>query len=151
MDTSDREPDPLKETIPPESGLPRESGPVRSYRWEWGREEDRRPKLPWIGVFLVVFGGLLLIDQATPQYLTVSNLIVVAAGLAFLILWRCARARSRVRGRVPHASRDPGSPAEPQLRAPERPRHAVLRRGVLFVAFVRATRGGGIGWQAVIG
>ncbi len=57
MDTSDREPDPLKDTIPPESG------PVRAYGWEWGREEDRRPQLPWIGVFLVVFGGLLLVDR----------------------------------------------------------------------------------------
>ncbi len=152
MDTSDREPDPLKETIPPESGPPRESGPVRSYRWEWGREEDRRPKLPWIGVFLVVFGGLLLVDQATPQYLTVSNLIVVAAGLAFLILWLLRKGTfSLYAGAFLTASAIPGLLQSLNYAPPSGLGTLCYGAAFLFVAFVRATRGGGIGWQAVIG
>ena len=42
--------------------------PVRVYGWNWGAEEDSRPGLPWIGVFLAVFGLLLLIDRLLPQY-----------------------------------------------------------------------------------
>ena len=29
--------------------------------WGWNRVVDDRPHLPWFGVFLVLFGGLLLI------------------------------------------------------------------------------------------
>ena len=40
---------------------------VRVYHWEWGPDDTRRPGLPWIGIFLLVFGGLLLIQQLVPQ------------------------------------------------------------------------------------
>ena len=51
MDTSDREPDPLGNAA---ATPPPKAGGVRSYGWEWGRDEDRQPQLPWIGIFLVV-------------------------------------------------------------------------------------------------
>jgi hypothetical protein len=40
---------------------------ARVYSWEWGTgrgsgEQGRRPGLPWIGIFLLVFGGLLLLQ-----------------------------------------------------------------------------------------
>ena len=146
MDTPEREPDPLKDTIPPETGG------IRSYGWQWGREEDRRPRLPWIGVFLVVFGGLLLIDQALPQFFTASNLIVLAAGLAFLILWLLRRGTFALyAGAFLTASAIPGVLAT--LNYPPPGGLGTLCYGVafLFIAFVRATRGGGVGWQAVIG
>ena len=54
MDTPDREPEPIKNTIPPQQGQ------VHVFGWEWGREEDRRPQLPWIGIFIMVYGVLLL-------------------------------------------------------------------------------------------
>ena len=41
-------------------------GDVRVYHWEWGPDDARRPGLPWIGIFLLVFGALLLIQQAFP-------------------------------------------------------------------------------------
>jgi hypothetical protein len=31
--------------------------PVRVYHWEWGPDDARRPGLPWIGIFLLVFGA----------------------------------------------------------------------------------------------
>ena len=34
--------------------------------WTWG-DEDVRRGLPWIGVFLVVFGGILLLGTAVPE------------------------------------------------------------------------------------
>ena len=70
MDTSDREPGPLPGTT--DQGRRRESGPVRSYGWEWGRDEDRQPQLPWIGIFLVVLGGLLLLDRAAARSTSTS-------------------------------------------------------------------------------
>ena len=30
---------------------------VRVYSWEWGSGAGRQPGLPWIGIFLLVFGG----------------------------------------------------------------------------------------------
>jgi hypothetical protein len=40
--------------------IPAEPG-GRVWAWRWGPDEDRRPGLPWIGVFLVLFGVLLLV------------------------------------------------------------------------------------------
>ena len=48
----------------PQGPIEPESGGVRVYGWSWGRDEDRRPRLPWIGIFLVIFGALLLLDLA---------------------------------------------------------------------------------------
>lgn len=146
MDTSDREPDPMKGTLPPEQG------PVRSYGWEWGREEDRRPKLPWIGIFLVIYGALLLIDRLGPQYLIASNLLVLAAGLAFLIVWLLRRGTFPLyAGAFLTASTIPG--LVKSLGYDLGPGFGTLSYGValLFIALVRLSRGGGVGWQALIG
>ena len=51
---------------------------VRYYTWEWGPDDARRPGLPWIGIFLLVFGGLLLIQQLFPQFEALGS--VVGAG-----------------------------------------------------------------------
>lgn len=147
MDTSDREPDPLRNTVPPEPG------PIRSYGWEWGREEDRRPKLPWIGVFLVVYGALLLLARLVPQYLVAGNLIVLAAGLAFLILWLLRRGTfSLYAGAFLTASAVPGL-VEGATGNVLGDGFGILCYGIalLFIALVRMTRGGGVGWQALIG
>jgi len=61
------------------------SGPtVRVHGWQWGPDESRRPGLPWIGVFLVVFGALLIVQNALPEYRNLGNTGVLAAGIAFL-------------------------------------------------------------------
>src|SRR6476659_2675169 len=64
---------------------------VRYYSWEWGPDDARRPGLPWIGIFLLVFGGLLLIQQLFPQFESASSLVVLAIGLAFLVKWAIDR------------------------------------------------------------
>jgi hypothetical protein len=147
MDTPDREPEPLKNTIPAESG------PVRVYGWEWGREEDRGPRLPWIGIFLVVYGALLLIDRLAPQYLTAGNLLVLAAGLAFLIVWLLRRGTFPLyAGAFLTASAAPGL-IEGATGTDLGQGFGTLCYGValLFIGLVRMTRGGGVGWQALIG
>src|SRR5258705_13922733 len=75
----------------PQRPVEPEGGPVRVYGWSWGRDEDRRPRLPWIGIFLVIFGALLLLDRALPQYSSAGNLLVLAAGLPFLVGWGVRR------------------------------------------------------------
>ncbi len=157
MDTPDREPEPLRNPPPgePPSGQqppPAEAGGMRAYGWAWGKEDDRRPRLPWIGIFLIVYGALLLVGRLAPQYVAQANLLVLAAGLAFLILWLVRRGTfplyagafltaSAVPGLVKSLNFEPGTGL------------GTLCYGVafLFIALVRASRGGGIGWQAVIG
>jgi len=154
MDTADRDPDPIPN--PPPSGPgeppPPERGGMRAYTWEWGREDDRRPRLPWIGIFLIVYGALLLIDKLGPQYLREANLLVLAAGLAFIILWLIRRGTFALyagafltASAVPGLIKSLGYSAGTGL--------GTLCYGVafLFIALVRVSRGGGIGWQAVIG
>lgn len=76
----------------PDSGgrSPRDPG-IRAYRWEWGPDDARRPGLPWIGIFLLVFGGLLLIQQLFPQAKALGSVVVLAVGLAFLVKWAIDR------------------------------------------------------------
>ena len=131
---------------------PPEAGPVRVYGWTWGPDEERRPRLPWIGIFLVIFGTLLIIDRALPEYRSAGNLFVLAAGLAFLVLWVVRRGTfSLYAGAFLTAASVPGVIAgfnyEPS------PGVGTIAYGIafLFVAFVRAARGGGVGWQALIG
>ena len=159
MDTSAREPEPIPGTIPvgadaPTAPLPPAASvePVRSPRWEWGREDDRRPKLPWIGIFLIIYGALLLVQRLYPTYLTTSNLVVLAAGLAFLVAWLIRSGTfSLYAGAFLIASSVPG--LVEGLGYTFGPGFGTLCYGValLFIALVRTTRNGGIGWQAVIG
>ena len=154
MDTVDREPEPIPN--PPAGGPgetpPPERGGMRAYTWEWGREEDRRPRLPWIGIFLIIYGALLLIDKLAPAYLAQANLLVLAAGLAFVILWLLRRGTfSLYAGAFLTASAVPG--LIKGIGYSVGTGLGTLCYGVafLFIALVRASRGGGIGWQAVIG
>ncbi len=149
MDTSDREPQPLPGTTQPP---PREAGPIRSYGWEWGRDEDRQPQLPWIGIFLVVLGGLLLLDRMLPEYVSVGSVLVLAAGLAFLLLWVLRRGTFALyAGAFLTAAAVPG--LVEALTAREFNGLGTLSYGIafLFIAAVRGSRGGGVGWQALVG
>ena len=57
-----------------------------------GVERDRRPgrkgsRLPWFGIFLVVFGALLLLRLWFPALATMGSLLFLAVGVAFLVSW----------------------------------------------------------------
>jgi hypothetical protein len=156
MDTPDREPEPLRNPppgeAPPGQPPPAEAGGMRAYTWQWGREEDRRPRLPWIGIFLIVYGALLLVGRLAPQYVAQANLLVLAAGLAFLILWLLRRGTFQLyAGAFLTASAVPGLIESLGYNAGTGLGTLCYGVAFLFVAMVRASRGGGIGWQAVIG
>jgi hypothetical protein len=125
---------------------------VRTYGWHWTTEDDRGPRLPWIGIFLVVLGGLLLLDRVLPEYQSLGNVVVLAAGAAFLVLWLVNRGSLALyagafltAAAIPGLLEGLGVLAGPGL--------GTLCFGValLFIAAVRFVGGGGLGWQTVLG
>jgi hypothetical protein len=125
---------------------------VRVYGWQWGPDEKRRPGLPWIGIFLVVFGGLLLAQQALPQYRSLGDVAVLAAGLASLLAWLIRRGTFALYlGAFLTAAALPGTLEG--LGYGLGPGWGTLFFGValLFIALVREVGRGGWGWQAIAG
>jgi hypothetical protein len=154
MDTIDREPEPLRNPPPhsPGEAPPREPGGVRAYTWEWGREDDRGPRLPWIGIFLVIVGALLLVERLANQYLVPANLVVLAAGLSFIIVWLVRRSTFALyAGAFLTASAIPGLVEGLGYNSPTGLGTLCYGLAFLFIAVVRMQRGGGIGWQAILG
>jgi hypothetical protein len=124
---------------------------VRAWAFRWGRDEDRRPGLPWIGIFLVVFGALLLAERMLPNQ-RLGDVAVLAAGLASLVAWVVRRGTVALyAGAFLTAVALPGTIQA--LGQPLGPGWGTLFFGFAFllVAAVRASQGGGVGWQALYG
>ena len=128
---------------------------VRVDSWEWGTgrpgDQGRRPGLPWIGVFLLVLGGLLLIQTVFPQSQAIGSVLFLAVGLAFLIRWAVTRGTgSLYAGAIITALAVPGALTNAGL---SRDGLGTFCLGIafLFIALVRARSGGGVGWQAWFG
>lgn len=136
----------------PDSGGRAPGGPGgRVYRWEWGPDDARRPGLPWIGIFLLVFGVLLLIQQAFPQFRSAGSVVVLAIGLAFLVRWAIERGTgSLYAGVIITALAVPGLLNAAGIEADGL---STFSFGVAFlcIAAVRAASGGGMGWQLWFG
>ena len=128
-------------------------GSIRVYDWRWGDDEDRRPGLPWVGVFLVVFGAILLVEQTVPAYRELGNVALLAAGLASLAVWAMRRRTVALyAGAFLTALALPGTIEGLQGRELG-PGWGTLFFGLAFmlVAGIRLWRRGGIGWQAYYG
>ena len=131
--------------------MPAEPG-VRAWAWRWGPDEDRRPGLPWIGIFLVVFGALLLLERALPSYRGLGDVAVLAAGIASLVAWLIRRSTIALyAGAFLTAVALPGTIEA--LGTELGPGWGTLFFGLafLFIAVVRAVQSGGVGWQALYG
>ena len=129
-------------------------GMVHAYGWEWSDMGGPRgrTRLPWFGIFLLVFGGLLLLRRVYPSLDQAGSLLFLAAGLAFLASWLVNRGvGSLYLGSIIVAL------AAPELLVaagvPNQSGLGTLSLGVafLFIALVRALSGGGAGWQAGLG
>jgi hypothetical protein len=152
----DDRPDEVTRLGPDSGGRSRADQDVRVHTWEWGtgtwgRGQERRPGLPWIGVFLLVFGGLLLFQQLYPQSQSLGSLLVLAIGLAFLIRWVVTRGTgSLYAGAIITALAVPPALTNAGL---SREGLGTLCLGIafLFIALVRLMGGGGLGWQAWFG
>jgi hypothetical protein len=144
-------PDPVTRLGPDSGGRVPGEGSVRVYTWEWGPDSARRPGLPWIGIFLLIFGGLLLIQQVSPAFKDVGSVVVLAIGLAFLVQWAITRATgSLYAGALITALAAPGVLNALGVNVDGL---STFSFGVafLFIALVRAASGGGWGWQAWFG
>ena len=131
---------------------PRQPGTVRAYGWQWGPYDTRRPGLPWIGIFLVVLGALLLLDRLVPQYHLAGSAFALAIGVAFLLGWALRRdTGSLYAGAIITALALPdilegfGLVAGPGLGT------FCLGLAFLFIALVRWAGRGSVGWQAWVG
>jgi hypothetical protein len=123
----------------------------RAYTWEWGPDKARRPGMPWIGVFLLVFGGLLLLQQLYPEAQSVGSVLVLAIGLAFLIRWAMTRGTgSLYAGAIITALAVPSALTNAGL-GREGVGTLALGLAFLFIALIRTMSGGGVGWQAWFG
>ena len=129
-----------------------DQGPIRVYGWDWGRDEDRRPQVPWVGVFLLILGGLLIFEQLAPQYRDLGNVVVLAAGLAFLVVWLLRRSSfSLYAGALLTAAAVPGLIEGVTQRSVAGLGTVAYGVALLFIAVVRAVSRGGWGWQLVFG
>ena len=127
------------------------SGSGRGYTWEWGPGAAPRPGLPWIGVFLLVFGGLLLAREVFPEARSLGSLVTLAVGIAFLIKWAVDRGTgSLYAGAIITALAVPGVLTDAGV-ALDGLGTFCFGIAFLFIAVVRAASGGGIGWQAWFG
>ncbi len=147
---SDRQ-EPVTRLGPDSGGRMPGDRPPRVYGWEWGPDGARRPGLPWIGIFLLVFGALLLVQQTYPQFKGAGSVVVLAIGLAFLIRWAIERGTgSLYAGAIITALAVPGLVQAAGVQADGL---STFSFGVafLFIAAVRLASGGGVGWQLWFG
>lgn len=146
------EPNPVTRLGPDSGGRDPGAPPdVRVYSWEWGPNQAKRPGLPWIGLFLLVFGGLLLIQQLYPGAEAIGSVFTLAIGLAFLLKWAIDRGTgSLYAGALITALAAPGII---NALGYEADGIGTFCFGLAFlgIALVRVAGGGGIGWQGIFG
>jgi hypothetical protein len=143
----------VRRTNPPAAPAPPDRGSaVRVYRWQWGPDEQRRPGLPWVGIFLLVFGGLLLLERFVPAFRFAGSAFLLAVGIVFLARWFLERgtgslyAGAIITGlALPNTLEALGVAGGPGLGM------VCLGLAFLFIALVRWTGDGGLGWQAWFG
>lgn len=124
---------------------------VQWYGWNWG-ERERRTGVPWIGLFLVGFGALLILERAVPQLRVLGSAIVLTIGLVLLVQWAAERRLAFLyAGAIVTALAIPGTLQGVGMPAPEGLGTLCLGIAFLFIALVRWQSGSGVGWQAWLG
>jgi hypothetical protein len=120
--------------------------------WDWSSVVDR-PRLPWFGVFLVLFGGLLLLEQVVPGSRVIGSALVTAVGVALLIAWAVNRHVWQL-----YAGAILTALSLPSLLQDLKVIHEGQGWGTFFlgiaflaIALFRWGARGGIGWQAIVG
>jgi hypothetical protein len=129
-------------------------GGVHTYSWEWtdiGGPRGRS-RVPWFGIFLVVFGGLLLLQQVLPDFQAAGSILFLAVGVAFLVSWVANRGMgSLYLGSIITALAAPGILEAANVISGPGVGTLCLGVAFLFIALVRAASRAGWGWQAVLG
>jgi hypothetical protein len=124
---------------------------IHSYTWDWS-DAGRQRGLPWLGIFLIVFGGLLLLRYALPAYAGFGSLVTLALGIALLLKWVIDRsAPALYAGALVTALGAPNLIEATGLVGGAGLGTLCLGIAFLAIAGVRAASGGGVGWQAYLG
>jgi hypothetical protein len=144
--------DPGGSTATPAGGPTGTPGTAYVRSWSWSRG-DARPGLPWIGLFLVLFGGLLLLGQLVPGFHVAGSALGVAAGLAFLLAWATNRGRWGLYPGIFILSLSLPSFLIDLGLIQNAPGWSTLFLGIglLAIALARWHSRGGVGWQGVFG
>jgi hypothetical protein len=127
-------------------------GGVHVVSWGWGGQ-NQRAGIPWIGIFLVVFGGLLLLQQVAPEFQAAGSLVALAIGVAFLVSWLANHSTSALYlGAIITALTLPDVLASARvIDGGEGWGTLFLGIAFLLIAAIRAAQRGGWGWQLVFG
>jgi hypothetical protein len=129
-----------------------DDGRTHVVSWGWPGQNDRAG-VPWIGIFLVVFGGLLLVQQVAPEFKAAGSVVVLAIGIAFLVSWLAnGRTSALYLGAIITALTLPdvlGSAGV--IDGGEGWGTLFLGIAFLAIAALRAASRGGWGWQLVFG
>jgi hypothetical protein len=137
----------------PGSGFGYDSGSFRFERrtWTWG-DEDIRRGLPWLGVFLVAFGVILLLGTAYPSAHILGSALTTAFGVALLASWATGRGWGLYPGLLITAYSLPGLLVDlGVLPAGSGYGTFLFGVGLLGVAVMRWTARRTWGWQLVVG
>jgi hypothetical protein len=128
-------------------------GPFGPNAWGWGRVVDERPRLPWFGVFLVLFGGLLLFEQLVPGARAAGSALVVAVGVALLISWVVNRQIWELYGGAVLTALSLPSLLQDLNVIDSGQGWGTLFLGIAFllIGLIRAVSNGGAGWQLIVG
>jgi hypothetical protein len=127
--------------------------PVTEVRWGWSRVSDDRPRLSWFGLFLVLFGGLLIVEQLFPGARALGSGLVVAVGVSLLIAWAANRQVWQLyAGAILTALSLPALLQDlTVIQAGSGWGTLFLGIAFLLIAAIRAGARGGVGWQAIVG
>ena len=131
-----------------------DGGVVHAYGWEWSDVGGPRgrSRLPWFGIFLIVFGGLLLTERLWPQLSSAGSLVFLAVGVAFLVSWLVNHGvASLYLGGIITALAMPDLLAAANVVKGAGVGTLCLGIAFLLVAAIRAGSRGGWGWQAGLG
>lgn len=128
----------------------RPSGEIRVIRRDWGNDAGRRQGLPWIGVFLLVFGALLLLERLVPEFRAAGSAFLLALGLVFLVRWALERSTGALyAGALITGLAAPGVLAA--LGIAGGPGIGTICLGIAFLFIAVARRRRRLGWQAWLG
>ena len=119
--------------------------------WTWD-DEDVRRGLPWMGVFLVVFGAILLIGQAYPGAHSLGSAITTAFGVALLVSWATGRGWGLYPGLLITAYSLPGLLIDLRI-IPTGGGYGtfLFGAGLLAIAAIRFAARRTWGWQLIVG
>ena len=134
-----------------DSGYDRGGFRFETRTWNWD-DEDIRRGLPWMGVFLVVFGAILLLGTAFPSAHILGSAVTTALGVALLASWATGRGWGLYPGLLITAYSLPGLLVDLSL-IPAGGGYGtfLFGLGLLGVAAMRWNARRTWGWQLVVG